>query len=284
MNSSSPYIRDGKFLVSKTPVGENLKSAIRTAVDLIGGFDKVISQNDVVTIKPNLNTADPYPASSDPMFIKALGELLLDAGAGKLKIIESSTMRLSARKVSDTVGLTAVANELDAELIFLDEHAWVKVDIPRGKYLKRASIGKPLIDMGKLVLAPCLKTHFIARYTGSMKLFVGWIKHRERIRLHMKNLEPKIADLASYFNPDLIVMDARTCFITNGPASGQCSSPNLILASGDMVSIDVEGVRTIQCCNAKNKLDMDVWEIPQIRRAVEIGIGAQSDSDIEIVS
>ena len=102
--------------------------------------------------------------------------------------------------------------------------------------------------------------------------------------MHVKNLEPKSADLASYFKPDLIVMDARTCFITGGPASGQCSTPNLILASGDMVAIDVEGVRTIQCCNAKNKLDMDVWEIPQIKRAVEIGIGARSDSDIEIIS
>ena len=46
-------------------------------------------------------------------------------------------MRLSARKVSETIGLTAVADELDAELIFLEEHDWVKVDIPRGKYLKK---------------------------------------------------------------------------------------------------------------------------------------------------
>lgn len=279
----SPYMSEGRYLVSKVPVESNLKSAVKQAVELIGGFDKVINQDDTVTIKPNLNTADPYPASSDPEFIKALGELLLNAGAGKLKIIESSTLRLSARKVSQEVGLTAIAEELDAELIFLDEHEWVKVDIPRGKYLKSGSIGKPLFDMGKLVLAPCLKTHLLARYTGSMKLFVGWIKRRDRLRMHMKNLESKIADLASYFNPDLIVMDARTCFITGGPASGQCSSPNLILASGDMVSIDVEGVRTIQCCNAKNKLGMDVWDIPQIKRAVEIGFGAKGDDDIEII-
>ena len=284
MNSYSPYFRDSKFLVSKVLVDKDLKNSVRAAVDLIGGFDKVILEDDVVTIKPNLNTADPYPASSDPMFIKALGELLLDAGAGKLRIIESSTMRLSARKVSETVGLTAVADELDAEMIFLDEHDWVKVDIPLGKYLKRTSIGRSILDMGKLVLAPNLKTHFLARYTGSMKIFVGWMKHKERIRLHMRNLEPKIADLASYFSPDLIVMGARTCFITGGPASGQCSSPNLILASGDMVSIDVEGVRTIQCCNAKNKLEMDVWAIPQIQRAVEIGFGAKNDNDIEIVT
>lgn len=284
MNSRSPYTRDGKYLVGKALVETDLKTSVRKAVDLIGGFERVISNDDLVTIKPNLNTADPYPASSDPMFIKALGELLLNAGAGKLRIIESSTMRLSARKVSETVGLTAVAEQLDAEIIFLEEHDWVKVDIPRGKYLKKVSIGKSLLNLGKLVTAPNLKTHFLARYTGSMKLFVGWMRHRDRIRLHMKNLELKVADLASYFKPDLIVMDARTCFITGGPASGQCSSPNLILASGDMVAIDVEGVRTIQCCNAENKLGMDVWEIPQIKRAVEIGIGAKSDNDIEIIN
>lgn len=284
MPTQSPYQKDGRFLVSKAPVETDLKTSVRKAVDLIGGFDKVINSDDLVTIKPNLNTADPYPASSDPLFIKALGELLLDAGAGTLRIIESSTMRLSAREVSETVGLTAVADELDAELIFLEEHDWVKVDIPRGKYLKKVSIGKSLLDLGKLVIAPNLKTHFLARYTGSMKLFVGWMRHRERVRLHMRNLEAKVVDLASYFNPDLIVMDARTCFITGGPASGQCSSPNLILASGDMVAIDVEGVRTIQCCNAKNKLGMDVWEIPQIKRAVEIGFGARSDNDIKIVT
>ncbi len=279
----SPYVNLGRYLVSKVHVSGDLKSAVDQSVKLIGGFEKIISPDDTVTIKPNLNTADPYPASSDPQFIKVLGELILDAGAGKLKIIDSSTMRVSTRKVAETIGLTQVAHELDAELIFLDEHSWIKVDIPKGKYMKKGSIGKPLLERGKTVLAPCLKTHFLARYTGSMKLFVGWLKHSERIKLHLRNLEPKIADLASYFNPDLIVMDARMCFITGGPASGVCSTPNMILASGDMVAIDVEGVRAIQCCNADNKLQMDVWEIPQIKRAVEIGIGATSDADIEVI-
>ena len=281
---NSPYMADGRYLVSKIPFSGNLKHTIEEAVRLIGGFEKVISRDDAVTIKPNLNTADPYPASSDPQFIKALGELILEAGAGKLKIIDSSMMRLSTREVAESVGLTKIAQELNAELIFLDEHDWVKVDFPKGKYMRSGSIGRPLLDRGKTVLAPCLKTHFLARYTGSMKLFVGWLKPSERIRMHMHDLEPKVVDIASYFIPDLVVMDARTCFITGGPASGTCSNPNLILASGDMVAIDVEGVRTIQCCDADNKLKMDVWSIPQIKRAVEIGFGARSDDDIRVLN
>ncbi|MFW9786154.1 MAG: DUF362 domain-containing protein [Candidatus Thorarchaeota archaeon] len=276
-------MNNGRFLVSKVSVESDLKTSVKQAVELIGGFDKVIMSGDKVTIKPNLNTADPYPASSDPAFIKALGELVLEAGASKIEIIESSTMRVSTRGVAKKVGLDVVADELDADLIFLDEHDWVKVKFPRGKYLKSGSIGKPLLDIQKLVLAPCLKTHFLAGFTGSMKIFVGWIKHSQRIRMHARKLQPKIADLASYFKPDLIVMDARTCFVTGGPSSGTCSSPGIILAGGDMVSVDVEGVKIIQCCNAQNKLDMDVWDIPQIQRAVEIGIGAISDSEIEVI-
>jgi uncharacterized protein (DUF362 family) len=280
---STPYMNNGRFLVSKVVATSDLNSSIQQAVNLIGGLDKIIEPGDKVTIKPNLNTADPYPASSDPAFIKALGEVILDAGAAKLEIIDSSTMRVSTRGVAEKIGLDVVADDLDADLIFLDEHEWVKVKFPRGKYLKSGSIGKPLLDIQKLVLAPCLKTHFLAGFTGSMKGFVGWIKHSQRIRMHAHKLQPKIADLASYFKPDLIVMDARTCFVTGGPASGTCASTGVILAGGDMVSVDVEGVRIIQCCDAKNKIGMDVWEIPQIKHAVELGIGAMSDSDIEVV-
>ncbi len=281
----TPFMRNGKYLVAKATLdpGKSLKAVITTAIDAIGGIDRVIQPGDRVTIKPNLNTSDPYPASSDPAFIQAIGELALEAGAAKIEIIEDSMFRLSTREVAQTVGIEEVAHKLDADLIFLDEHEWVKVSFPRGKYLKSGSIGKPVLNIEKLILAPCLKTHFLARYTGSMKLFVGWLKRKERLRMHLRNLEHKIPDLASFFSPDLIVMDARTCFIEGGPATGTCSYPGLILASGDMVSIDVEGVRIIQCCNGKNKLNLDVWEIPQIKRAVEIGIGAKSDEDIIVI-
>ena len=283
MVSATPYTKDGRFLVSKTPISGGLKSDIKRAVELIGGFEEVIEDGDTVTIKPNFNTADPYPASSDPEFIRALGELLLEAGAEKIRIIDSSTLRVSTREVARKIGFNEVADALDADLIFLDETEWVKVDVPRGKVLKKGSIGKPLLDLGKLVLAPCLKTHRLARFTASMKLFVGWIKHRERLRMHARRLEQKAVDLASYFQPSLIVMDARKCFVTGGPMSGQLECSGFILASGDMVSIDVEGVRILQSYGTKNRLDRNVWELPQIAHAVEIGIGAKSDAEIELV-
>jgi uncharacterized protein (DUF362 family) len=264
-------------------VQDNLLSSIDAAVKLIGGFRGIIDPGDDVTIKPNMNTADPYPASSDPQFIKALGEAILDAGAGKLRIIESSMTRKTTRDVAAKIGLTPVAGELGAELIFLDEHAWIKREIPQGKYLKRAAIAEAALNPGKLILAPCLKTHRFARFTASMKLLLGLVKPEYRIRSHLHRLQYKLVDLASFFHPALIVMDARKCFVTGGPASGRVETPNVILASRDMVAIDVEGVKILQGYGAANRLDRPVWDLPQIQHAVALGLGAKSDADIQLV-
>ncbi len=260
-----------------------MKDGIITALNLLGGMDRYVQSGDVVTIKPNLNTADPYPASSDPEFIQALGEAILDAGASRIKIVESSMFRLKTREVAQKIGLLEVAEKLGAEVSFLEEAQWIEQVLPKGKHMKRAHIGEAMTSCEKLVVAPCLKTHRFARFTGSMKLFVGVIKGSDRIKMHSRKLEEKIADLASYFQPDLVVMDARKVFVTGGPASGQLESPGYILAGTDMVAVDVEGVRILQSYEAKNRLNMPVWEIPQIKHAVSIGLGASSDSDISVI-
>jgi uncharacterized protein (DUF362 family) len=256
---------------------------IEKAVELIGGFDSLIQPGDLVTIKPNMNTADPYPASSDADFIQALGESLLAAGAGKLQIMDASTQRVCTRDVGEAIGICDVALDLDADFISLDEHPWIKQSFPKGKYLKTGHIGEPALNLGKLVVAPCLKTHFLAKFTASMKVLMGLLKRQDRLKMHLRKLEYKIADLASYFHPTLVVMDARKVFVTKGPSSGQIESPNLILASHDMVAIDVEGVRLLQSYNAKNKLDIPVWELGQIARAKEIGFGARNDDEIQVI-
>lgn len=269
--------------VARVRVEQSVKDGVNTALNLLGGMGRFVQSGDVVTIKPNLNTADPYPASSDPEFIQALGEAILDAGASKIKIVESSMFRLKTREVARETGLLEVAEKLGAEVTFLEEAQWIKQVLPKGTHMKSAHIGEAMTSCEKLVVAPCLKTHRLARFTGTMKLFVGVIKGSDRLKMHSRKLEEKIADLASYFRPDLVVMDARKVFVTGGPASGQLESPGYIMAGTDMVAVDVEGVRILQSYEAKNRLNMPVWEIPQIKHAVKIDLGASSDTDISVI-
>jgi len=123
-----------------------------------------------------------------------------------------------------------------------------------------------------LILLPCLKTHSYAQFTGALKLSVGFIKPSERVHLHLSHLQEKIAALNKIIHPDLIIMDARKCFIREGPSEGEVKEPNLILASRDRVAIDIEGIKIIQSFEGNSLIGIDPWELPQIKRAVEFGI------------
>lgn len=274
-----------KILVGKIKSLGDLKNEIAKAVGVLGGFQKFINKGDVVFLKPNFNTADPYPASTDLEFLKAAVELLYEAGAKLVMIGESSTYTLNTRKVMEQAGVFSLQETMAAppRIYSLDEGEWVKKEISGGKFLKSASVPKLLEKADKLIYLPCLKTHSQGRFTASLKLSVGLMKPLERVRLHLRRLEEKIAELNVLMKPDLIIMDARKVFVTGGPSEGRIEEPNLILASTDRVAIDVEGVKILQSSGAKNHLDMPVWELPQIKRAVELELGAKSEEEYEAI-
>jgi uncharacterized protein (DUF362 family) len=278
----NPYKKDGKALVSKVGNVKNLKEGILKAVDLIGGFKKVVNEGDEIWLKPNFNTADLPPASSDPEFVKAVIELLFEHGAGKVILGESSMVSLSARKVLAETGMIAKAEEAGAELIFFDEGRWVKVSTG-GKYLKEVSLPENALKAEKLVYVCCMKTHRWAKFTLSLKLAVGFMKPSERMMLHARHLEEKIADLNLVVNPNLIIMDGRKCFISGGPANGELREPNVVLASGDRIAIDVEALKIIQSYEGAS-LNQNPWSYAQIRRAVELGIGVKDEREYDVIA
>lgn len=280
----NPFTRDGKVLVSKVEATSDLKESVRTAVQLIGGFRKLISPKDKVVVKPNFNSDDAFPASSDPEFVKAVVSLLYEAGASKVTIVESSGMPwLPTRRVMKKMGMIKAAEECNAELIVLDDREWVDFGI-EGKYWKKVSLARDILERdAKLVWLPCMKTHRYARFSLSLKLAVGLLNFRQRNDLHSAHLEEKIAELNLAVRPNLIIMDGRRCFVTGGPDVGVVEEPNIILASGDLIAIDVEALKVLKGYRADNRLDMDVWELPQIRHAVDLGLGTKNESEIQVV-
>ena len=259
---------------AKVKVERNLKESILKAINLIGGFGRFIKVGDVVFLKPNFNTADPFPASSDPEFLKIIVELAYDYGAKLVMIGESSTMTLNTRKVMDKLKIFDLLNmKRPPRLYVFEEGKWIKKEIPSGKYLKSVLVPEILDRPDKLILLPCLKTHFQAQFTGSLKLSVGFMKPFQRTHLHLKNIQEKIAELNKVINPALVIMDARKCFISKGPSEGEVREPDLILASTDRVAIDIEGIKIIQSFKGNSLNSIDSWKLPQIKRAVEIGIG-----------
>ena len=272
----NPFRKDGVTLVSKVKVEHDLKASVAKAVELIGGPGKVISPGDRVMVKPNFNSADPYPGSTDLEFMKVVIQLLKEAGA-KVVVGESSGgVWRPTRNVMEKLDALHQLTDIGAEVIAFDDRAWdwvrVRVD---GDYLKEVTIPRSVYEVDKIVYLPCMKTHQIARFTLSLKLAVGFVHPGERRSMHMRNLERKIAEFNLALQPDLIIMDGRKAFVSGGPATGELVETGVIMASGDQVAIDVEALKILGSYKAKNRLLPNPYDSPQIVTALRHRLGSK---------
>ena len=277
---ANPYTKDGKALVSKVDNTANLKESVLKAVDSIGGFNKIVEKDDEILLKPNYNSADPPPASTEPRFLTTVIELLYEYGAGKVVLGESSMQGLTTRKVMEKTGTLGKVRDTRVESVFFDEGKWVKVDV-NGKYLKAASLPERALQVDKVVYCCNIKTHFRADFSLSLKLAFGFVKGSERLAFHISHLKEKIVDLNMVVHPNLIIMDGRKCFITGGPFHGEVREPNVILASGDRIAIDVEAIKIIESYSGA-KLQDDPWSYTQIRHAVELGLSVKNEREYDL--
>ncbi len=275
------FTHNGTPLVSKIAVAGDLKPEIARAVDAIGGFARLVAPGDTILLKPNFNTADPPPAANDPAFVRATIELLYEHGARKVIVGESPTILTSARASLRRSGLFELAAQTGAEALVFNEAGWVRVRTG-GQALKRVSVARAALETEKIVYICNLKTHKFADFTVSLKLAMGMVRPWDRIWMHARNLRAKLADLNLVVHPDLILVDARTCFIAGGPSTGERREPNLILASGDRVAVDLEGLKVIQSY-AGHGLDDDPWQLELLRRAAELGVGVSSEAGYRVV-
>jgi uncharacterized protein (DUF362 family) len=279
---SNPFVRESKVLLSRIATTRDLRADILRAVDSIGGFNKIIDKGDQVLLKPNFNSSDPPPASSDPSFLRAIIELLFEHGAGKVIVGESSWQGLSTRKALEQTGTVLALRDTGAEIAFFDEEKFVRVDVG-GKYLKRVSLAERAMKADKIVYSCCMKTHFRADFSLSLKLAFGFTKKSERMGFHISRLKEKLVDLNLIVHPNLIIMDGRKCFIKGGPFSGEVRDPNLILASGDRIAMDVECIKIIGGFEG-SKLKDDPWNYAQIRYAVMLGLGVEEEGAYKVVT
>jgi len=265
-------------LVSKVRVEHDLKASVTKAVGLIGGLGKVISSGDRVMVKPNFNSPDPYPASSDLDFLKAVVQILKEAGA-KVVVGESSGgIWRPTRRVMEKLDALRQLTDIGAEVIAFDDRDrswdWARVRVD-GDYLKEVTVPRSVYEADKIVYLPCMKTHRLARFSLSLKLAVGYVHPGERRSMHMRNLERKIAEFNLALQPDLIIMDGRKSFISGGPDKGELVEPGVIMASGDQVAIDVEALKILGSYKGKNRLLPNSYDSPQIAIALRHGLGSK---------
>jgi len=191
------------------------------------------------------------------------------------------------------MGVFEKAKVLDLPVIDFDSGPWMEVRLgEKARWWKAVAYHQSLKSFDKIVYLPCMKHHFLATFTMSLKLTVGLTHPVEMQYMHAdfdngKTDEPmylKMIELSLPVGPDLIIMDGRKSFVTGGPDNGDVVEPNVILASGDRIALDVEGVKILQSYPRENLIQAPVWEMPIIRRAIELGLGVKSEADYQVRS
>lgn len=266
------------------------------AVDrLVGRFDLAGFKGKSVALKANYNSSDPFPASTHPETLRAIVQNLNAADPSKIVLAERSGMG-DTRSVLEDTGVFKLADELGFEVIVLDEspaEGWIEVK-HEGLHWKRGfRLAKVFAEAEKVVQTCCLKTHrYGGHFTMSLKNSVGLIANRVpgesyeyMSELHASAFQRlMIAEINKSYDVDLVIMDATEAFVRGGPDRGELVEPNLILASKDRVAIDAVGVALLRSYGTTPEVMKGrIFDLEQISRAAELGIGVGSPSAIRLV-
>ena len=245
-----------------------------------------------VLIKPNFNTADATPGSTHNDTLAAMVEEIWKMGAKSISLGERSYP--PTREVMEEKGILPILEKMDVRVIDFDdlkEKDWVEFKSKDSHWINGFRIARPILESECLISTCCLKTHqFGGIFTLSLKLHVGVVPTSRHGYEYMRQLHSSphqrkmIAEINEPFRPQLVVLDGMEAFVDGGPATGQRASGEVFLASTDRVAIDAVGVAILKLLGSNERImKPKIFEQEQIARAVELGLGAASSSEIELI-
>jgi len=245
-----------------------------------------------VLIKPNFNTADRTPGSTHNDTLVALIEEVWEMGAKSVSLGERSYPL--TREVMEEKRILPVLDKLNVKVINFDdlkEKEWVMIKSKNSHWANGFRIAKPILDSECLISTCCLKTHqYGGIFTMSLKLHVGVVPTTRHGFTYMQELHGSphqrklIAEINEPFKPALLILDGIEAFVDGGPMTGKRARADVFLASTDRIAIDATGVAILKLLGSNESImKRKIFEQEQIARAVELGLGAASPSEIELI-
>jgi uncharacterized protein (DUF362 family) len=276
----------GKAKVSLVRTSERA-AGIKRAVDLLG-INPVKGQD--VLLKPNFNTADPFPGSTHNDTLTHLILHLRSMGAKSITVGERSGPPDTA-DVLKGKGIYDLCKKLGVGLINFEElppEDWVRIKPEQSHWMNGFDVAKPVLHSKCIVTTCCLKTHgYGGVFTMSLKLSVGFTRKRNMTELHssFRSMRKMIAEINQAYTPSLILLDGIEVFVDGGPGKGTRKKGDVIIAGSDRIAIDAVGLAVLKELGSnKEIMDKRIFEQEQIARAVELGLGVSRHEDIEIVT
>jgi uncharacterized protein (DUF362 family) len=169
----------------------------------------------------------------------------------------------------------------------MPKERYAKIKPPGSHWMNGFYFARPVLEADAVISLCCLKTHqYGGHFTMSLKLTTGMVHRSNMTELHTSviNQRNMIGEMNYAYKPALIVMDGVEAFYEGGPMTGSLWNANLTFAATDRVAMDAVGVAALKMHGTTRKImGKKVFEQDQIKRAVELGLGATGPDQVEII-
>lgn len=281
---SNPFVTNNGAPILVCVTGTDFMEMLQAGLDAIGGLDRLITNNQNVLVKPNLNHSDPYPGISSPNTIADIVREIKQVTSGEVYVGDEGYA--SSDLVYSYLDLESFVSGAGGNLTTFSEIYEARRDTwPSTKPNFR--IFTDVYD-SPIIISTCLiKRHRLASLTCAIKNNVGTVQGSQatatRNYLHNSgNIMREIAEIAAMVNPELTIVDARSILTQGGPMIENgvvVDGVNKVIICGDLVATDAYCARIME--------QYDNFSVSQIestlQHAEELGLGTSDLSGVEII-
>ncbi len=273
--------------MSRGATEEVVKLAVRAVAEATTDFSW-LSKGDAVFIKPALNSGNPYPATTSPIAIGAMVELLKEKGAHRVIVgdmcgiehvkLSPEGATGSSRRLMEASGMARAVQAAGAEIHFFEEAGWDAFyeDAPAaGSHWKRGLMMPNILkEVQHIILMPRCGRHVLAGSTLGLKAAVGYWRTDTRLEYHRdaSTFQEKTAEgntVETLRKKQRLVLSTADKILTSfGPDEGHVYQPEngLVMASESVVAHDmvslawlVENRRNIPLAGMERLKDGSPW-------------------------
>lgn len=267
----------------------------------------MIKPGQSVYLRVNSNSGDVYPYSTSPETILAVGGMLKDLGVTDIRIGDRSfwgDTGTAANLVAN--GITGAAKKLGTKAVVFDDSVdWMTLPAASVKNWKgTVRLPVDVTTADHHIILSCVKTHFIATVTMSLKIALGLVHADDRARDgNLKNhdtsiLHQQVAQINRGFTPSLVIADGYSAVISGGPTmndkppaapssfkGGITGDPKVFIVSTDRIAADVAGIAVLQTLSPayEQVMKSKPFANPMIKAAIaagDLGIADASAFDL----
>lgn len=247
----------------------DIASAVRRGVALMGGIERYVRPGAEVIIKVNMFTrAAPESAKvTHPAVVLEIARLCHEVGA-RVSVVERSPHYDFIFRGYEEIAQVA-------RLVSLDDAPCRHRFLPGARSLSVQIPWPDLLDACDVFInIPGLRTHALTKYSNGMKNLMGLMPQDTTRYIHEFGLDGSICDINCYRPSDLVVTDAIYTLEGNFPSEGTPVKTDLLTFADNVVAADLVGTEI---------MGVDPAEVFHLQEAIARGMGPARCDEIEMV-